>query len=210
MQIAALSAEQKILLLKKLKETPENKASGLSIQPGKYSGPLPLSLSQQRLWLLEQYRRQSPLFNAYRSWRLTGPLDIEALQLAMNSLVKRHQVLRTRFLVIDNEPFQDFDTDTHCPMSVVDLRQLSRTKREKQAQALLVAEVKQPFTLEHGPVLRTLLLRMTDQENIFLINLDHLVVDSWSMGILQREIGLLYKTAIKEQFFLHENLLGLF
>jgi hypothetical protein len=194
-QIAALSPEKKALLQKKLRKSSAGNKPELSIQPGKHKGPLPLSLSQHRLWLLEQNRRQSPVFNAYRAWRLKGKLDIEALRLAMNNIVKRHQVLRARFLVMDNEPFQVFDSDTACPLSVVNIMHLSPPQREDEAQALTVAEVKQPFTLEHGPVLRTLLLRMAEQDHIFLVNLDHLVVDGWSMGVLHRELGVLYEAA---------------
>lgn len=156
----------------------------------------PLSLSQHRLWLLEQFARHSPYLNAYRSWRLTGELDVEALQRAMKNLVKRHQVLRTRFRVINGEPFQDFDSDRDCPVTMMDMTQLPASERESRARALVNEAVKQPFNLEQGPVLRVLLLRMAEQEHIFLLNLDHLVVDGWSMGILLRETGQLYEAAI--------------
>lgn len=194
-RIAALSPKQRTRLLKRLINISEGKDQGLLLQPGKQKGPFPLSLSQQRLWLLEQYRRQSPFLNAYRAWRLTGQLNIAALQQAMNILVKRHQVLRARFLKINNEPFQNFDTDIGCPLTIVDLTNLPASERENEALTLVTAEVKQPFSLEPGPVLRALLLHLAEQEYIFVINLDHLVIDGWSMGVLNREIGLLYGAA---------------
>ena len=196
-QIAALSPKEKTLFLNKLRKISEDKHQELPVQAGKYKAPLPLSLSQHRLWLLEKYRRQSPFLNAYRTWRLTGDLDIEALRQALHNLVKRHQVLRTRFLINNKEPFQNFDSDIGCPLTSIDMTHLPASERENEAQTLVTAEVKQPFILEQGPVFRVLLLRLTEQDYIFLVNLDHLVVDGWSMGILHRELGLLYKAATK-------------
>src|SRR5258706_7734692 len=151
----------------------------------------PISLAQQRLWFLEQLQPGSGAYNLPIAWRLQGPLDYAAFERALNEIVRRHGSLRTTFCVRNNEPQQEISPFKPLPISTVDLR--SSMNAEAEARRLMDAEVRAPFDLERGPLVRATLLRVGEMEHLFIFNAHHIVGGGWSINVLRQELTLLYR-----------------
>ncbi|MEH2178695.1 amino acid adenylation domain-containing protein [Nostoc sp.] len=154
---------------------------------------LPLSFAQQRLWLLNQLESSNPIYNVPAAVRLTGQLNITALEQSFNEIVRHHEVLRTRFVAVDGQPFQVVEPTLTLPLPIVDLRSLPETEREAKVQNLAQQEANQAFDLAKDALLRLVLLQLGETEHILLLTMHHIISDAWSVGILIREIGELYK-----------------
>ena len=154
--------------------------------------PDPLSFAQQRLWLLDRLLSDESVYNVPQVVRVTGPLDPEALRRALNEVVRRHEVLRTRFAVEDGQPVQAIDAELDLPLPVEDLRALPESERAGEARRRARAEGRAPFDLARGPLLRARLLRLGETEHWFLLTLHHIATDGWSNGVLWRELPVLY------------------
>lgn len=159
---------------------------------------LPTSFAQQRMWFLNQLEPESPVYNMPTILRLRGKLDIWALQQTLNEIVMRHEVLRTTFTTVDAQPVQVILPLTPVDMPLTDLSQLSHEAASTQMLAIAEEEARRPFDLVHGPLLRVHLMRIQQQEHVLTLVIHHIVCDGWSMGILIREVGLLYE-AFKNQ-----------
>jgi amino acid adenylation domain-containing protein len=158
------------------------------------SGPLPLGFAQQRLWFLDRLAPGSPVYNVPGALLLAGEVDAGALQRAFGELVRRHEPLRTLFRVERGRPVQVIGPATSFALPVVDLGALPEDGREAYARRLVAEEVKRPFDLEGGPVLRATLLRLRESLHLLVFTVHHIVFDGWSAGILISEIGSLYST----------------
>ena len=156
--------------------------------------PLPLSFGQQRLWFLHQMEPESPVYQTSRAWRLAGPLRPERLEAALRDLVGRHEILRTRYHKLAGEPVQSVSRELP-DLPLVDLGGLPEDPREAEARRLADATFRRPFDLAADLPLRALLVRLGSEEHRFLLGLHHIAVDGWSMGILNRELGLLFADA---------------
>ncbi|MBE9018887.1 amino acid adenylation domain-containing protein, partial [Chroococcidiopsidales cyanobacterium LEGE 13417] len=162
------------------------------IEPVSQQGYLPLSFGQQRLWLLSQLEPNNPFYNLPAAVRLTGRLDVAALEQSLNRIVQRHAALRTKFVTVDGQGFQVIDPVLNLSLPVVDLR--SHPTREAQVQKLARQEANRPFDLAQDALLRVMLLQVGDTEHVLLLTMHHIVSDAWSMGILVRELAALYQT----------------
>ncbi|RYZ42469.1 MAG: non-ribosomal peptide synthetase, partial [Myxococcaceae bacterium] len=159
-------------------------------RPVERTGALPLSFAQQRLWFLDQLEPDSALYNVPAPLRLEGSLDTNALERSFTELVRRHEVLRTSFPA---EAVQRIAPPAPLPLEFVDLSSLPVHEREAEARRLLDAEVRKPFSLARGPLLRALLLKLADTEHVLLLCMHHIISDGWSMGVLVREVAALYE-----------------
>ena len=164
----------------------------------------PTSFAQQRLWFLDRLAPGNPFYNVSTALRFKGALDFTALKQTFNEIVCRHETLRTKFLVVDGQPLQAISPSLSIPIPLIDLRCFDR-ERETQLRQIATAAAQQPFDLATGPLLRVKLLQLDDAEYALLLDLHHIVADGWSIGVLVREIGVLYKAfAANEQFILPE------
>ncbi|NPC86979.1 AMP-binding protein, partial [Pyxidicoccus fallax] len=154
--------------------------------------PLPLSFAQQRLWFLEQLQPGTALYNVPVAVRLRGALDVSVLERVFNELLHRHEPLRTTFRLEAEDSVQVIARTAGLRLAVVDLTVLPAARREEEALRLANAEARRPFDLERGPLLRATLLKLDAQEHVLLLTMHHIVSDGWSMGVLVREVGLLY------------------
>ncbi|MEH2381685.1 MAG: amino acid adenylation domain-containing protein [Nostoc sp.] len=152
----------------------------------------PASFAQQRLWFLDQLIPGNAIYNVPTVIRLTGSLKLAALEQTFNEIVRRHETLRTTFIVLDGQPLQAIAPSLTIPISVLDLQQLSADKQEVKAKSIITAEIEHPFDLSSGPLLRVILLVLSETEHILLLNMHHIICDDWSMGVLIRELGTLY------------------
>ncbi len=152
----------------------------------------PLSFAQLRLWLIDRIEPGSPTYNVGLAERLTGVLDPALLAGALAAVVRRHEAVRTTFAVRAGDPVQVIHPPAPVPVPLLDLTGLPEALRRAEAARLGVDEEIRPFDLEHGPLLRTSLLRLAPQEHVLFLTLHHIVCDEWSNRLLLREAILLY------------------
>jgi amino acid adenylation domain-containing protein len=162
------------------------------LQRAARGGDLPLSFAQQRLWFLDQLEPNSSVYNVPSRLHLKGPLDIAVLEQSLNEIVRRHEALRTTFSTVDGEPVQVISPLLILPLPGVDLSDRSESEREDEARRLAAEEAGRPFDLAQGPLVRVMLLRLGEKEHVLLLTMHHIVSDGWSMGILFRELSVLY------------------
>lgn len=166
----------------------------------------PASFAQQRLWFLDQLIPGNAIYNVPTVIRLTGSLKLAALEQTFNEIVRRHETLRTTFIVLDGLPLQAIPAESCAiapsltiPFSVLDLQQLPDDEQEVKAKSIITAEIERPFDLSSGPLLRVTLLVLSKTEHILLLNMHHIICDDWSMGVLIRELGTLYAAFAQNQ-----------
>ncbi|MGO8754240.1 MAG: non-ribosomal peptide synthetase [Gallionellaceae bacterium] len=181
-RIANLSPEKRALLMRKLRK------AGNGIPPLKDRSSLPLSFAQQRLWFVDQMDTGSAMYNVSLVRRLSGLLNVEALERSINELVRRHETLRTIFMKIDGEPIQLIAPFTAAPLVVLEMGGLTEAEARQQARL----EARTPFDLSVGPLIRSRLIRLSAEEHVLVIIVHHIVFDGWSMGVMLREISALY------------------
>ncbi len=160
-----------------------------------------LSFAQQRLWFLDKLIPNNPFYNIPAALRLTGKLDYLALKQAFNTIVQRHEALRTNFVEVNGQPIAIARSvapkaiaspQIDVPLPIVDLQHLPATERQSAAQNIATQDAQRPFNLAKELLLRVKLLQLDPNEYVLLLNLHHIVADGWSLGVLIREIGLLY------------------
>jgi amino acid adenylation domain-containing protein len=162
------------------------------LHPVARNGNIPLSLTQQRLWFLDQLDLGSPVFNIATAVRLVGPLDVGALEQSINEIVRRHEALRTTFAPADEQPVVVIAPSLTIALQLVDLRELSESERPLQAQRLMGEEAKYAFNLARGPLLRAALLRLGLEDHILIVTVHHIVFDGWSVVLFSQELAVLY------------------
>ncbi|EMI0372287.1 amino acid adenylation domain-containing protein [Serratia marcescens] len=159
----------------------------LPILPVARDGDLPLSFAQQRLWFLTQLEGMSETYHIPLALRLHGRLDRQALQHSLDALYARHESLRSRFITREDRPQVQILPANGLPLAFHDLR-----RHPAQADTLCRQAATQPFDLTQGPLVRAALIRLADEEHLFLLTCHHIISDGWSTGILLRELGALY------------------
>ncbi|HEX6042686.1 non-ribosomal peptide synthetase [Longimicrobium sp.] len=162
------------------------------VVPVPREGPLPLSFAQQRLWFIDRLEPGSAAYNLPFALRLRGGLDVSALERTLAEVVRRHETLRTRFPSVDGEPAQVIDPNGTAALTRVDLSHVAPEEREARLRTLAAAEAAAPFDLAAGPLLRSTLVRLWDDEHALLFTLHHVISDGWSTGVLAREVSALY------------------
>ena len=164
-----------------------------AIQPVPRTGPLPVSFAQQRLWFLEQMQQEGAVYNIPLAVQVQGWLDEAAFSQSLNSLVQRHEALRTRFVTVEGQPVQEVVAPEPIAIEQRDLRQASPAEQEAEVRQQAIASAQTRFDLTQAPLLRVTLLRLGDAESVVLLTLHHIIADGWSMEVLLRELGLLYR-----------------
>ncbi len=153
---------------------------------------LPLSFAQQRLWFLDQLEPDSPFYNLGCAIRLSGSLDVSLFERCFSEIVRRHEVLRTSFEVVEGQPVQVISPPQPLTIPVVELGHLLPQERETEAARMVLEELRRPFDLSQGPLIRASLLRLDTDEHILVLPMHHIVSDGWSLGVLVREMAALY------------------
>jgi amino acid adenylation domain-containing protein len=164
------------------------------IQQADRTQALPLSLSQQRLWFLDQLDKSaSAAYHMSAALRLMGKLDVAALQATLDRLVARHESLRTSFVAIDGVPYQQFAPE-NCgfALKMRNLRDLDDESRARAITELTAEEARIPFDLGTGPLIRGQLIVLADHEYLLLITQHHVISDGWSIDVMTREVATLY------------------
>ncbi|WP_326613088.1 non-ribosomal peptide synthase/polyketide synthase [Streptomyces scopuliridis] len=172
--------------------------AGIGIAPAPRDGrPLPLSYAQERLWFLDEFTPGGAEYNVVTTLRLTGTLDLSALQAAVSGLVARHEALRTTFDSADGRGVQK----VHPALDVT--VRIAEAHGETERDGLLRAEAAEPFDLRTGPLLRVLLVpeetpaSSSSSSYLLMLTLHHITTDGWSMGVITRELSELYAAALR-------------
>jgi amino acid adenylation domain-containing protein len=156
----------------------------------------PLSFAQQRLWFLDQLEPGGTTYLIPHALYMRGALDATVLERSLEELVRRHESLRTTFFVRADQPVQVIHPAGRFYLPLIDLSSLAEDARERVSLQLVRQEAQRPCDLTRGPLLRAFLLRLQDQEHIFLITAHHIISDAWSGELLIRELTELYQAFV--------------
>ncbi|MBP7336120.1 non-ribosomal peptide synthetase [Niveispirillum sp.] len=196
-RLAALSPGKRALLERLTAVAPQAPAApkrDADRIPSRPAGDAPpLSYAQQRLWFLDQMEGPSPVYNMPNAVRLEGLLDVTALEAVFTEIVRRHEALRTNFILRDGQPVQVIHEAAACTLPLVDLSHLPDAERDAALRQLATREARRPFDLARDRLLRLVLVRSAAECHTLLINIHHIVSDGWSIGkVLLQEVTSLY------------------
>ncbi len=157
---------------------------------------LPLSFAQQRLWFLDQLQPGGSFYNIPGAVRLTGELNVPALEQSLTEMVRRHESLRTTFDSEHGKPFMVIHEPQPVQLPLTDLSAKPQNEREAELKKITQEENRLPFDLKQGPLFRARLIRMSENDHVVLFTMHHIISDGWSMGIFMQEIAKLYRSFV--------------
>jgi amino acid adenylation domain-containing protein len=155
-------------------------------------GQYPLSFEQEQLWFLDQLRSGAREYLLCWGFHLHGPLDRGALTAALTEICARHEILRTRYETIDGRPVQVIDEPAPVGLTVVDLTGCAPDESDRRVHEIGAAEANTPIDLRTQPPWRITLVQLGPDNAILMITVHHIAFDNSSMGIVARELRLLY------------------
>jgi hypothetical protein len=156
------------------------------------SGVAAASITQERMWRLQNLLPELPFFNVLYALCVTSPCDVAVLERAINEIVRRHEILRTTFTEADGRCVQVIAPELVVPLRFDDLRSLAHLKIEADVQELVREELSHSFVLQRGPLVRTRLVRLAERSHLLLISMAGIIEDGWSLGVLVNELATLY------------------
>lgn len=198
-EVASLSPRQRALLELQLEK---NRAGRARPEISPKAGErciFPLSFAQQRLWFSDQLDPGNPAYNIPAAFRLTGSLDVAALERAFTEITRRHETLRTKFVIVNGQPMQMISPAEPMSLLLVDLSELVEAERDAEVHRWTTAEAQYRYDLSSGPLLRVVLLRLGEDDHVLLFTMHHIISDGWSMGVIVREVTSLYEAYRKGQ-----------
>ncbi|MCP6760233.1 MAG: amino acid adenylation domain-containing protein [Fischerella sp. CENA71] len=163
------------------------------------SQSIPLSFSQQRLWFIDQLYHGSSFYNIPIAFHIKGQLNITVLQQSLNEILKRHEIWRTNFRLVNGEPIQEIIPDLTWELPIINLEHLFGKDWEAEVKQLAAQEATKPFNLAKGLLVRATLLKLNEQEHVLLVTMHHIITDGWSCGVFLRELSTLYAAFSKNQ-----------
>ena len=154
--------------------------------------PIPLSFAQESIWHLQQLDSENCAYNSFFVLRFSGSLSVMALESAFNEIIRRHEILRTSFVIVEGQLVQIISPSLTLPLTIIDLQNLPLLERTSEAQRLAALQYQQHFDLSSAPLIKTTLLRLEPQEHWLIMNMHHMITDGWSLGLLLEELRILY------------------
>jgi amino acid adenylation domain-containing protein len=188
-------------LIAYLKSRPNLAQSQQNAQKDSQDSPrgIPLSSTQERLWVLDQLHPRNPAQNVPCGLRLTGLVPQGAVQAALDAVVLRHEILRTEFRVMEGAPEQVVLPSARIALNTVSLVHCAPLEREAEVLRLARQEMQNPFDLSSGPLLRAVLFHLTDAEHVLVVICNRIVCDEASLQLLLTEVNSLYQAQISEK-----------
>jgi hypothetical protein len=190
-RIANLAPAQKAALMMRLQANKKSTSGSEITRRPAQSNISPLSFAQQRLWFLDQLE-PGVAYNLPFALRLLGPLDVKRLEQCVNEIVQRHEILRTTFDQVAEQPVQVISPRLMLTIPVIDLRHLSAAERKAETQRLISQAARQNFDLSRGPLLSCAVLHLADQEYVWTLTMHHIITDGWSIGLFVGELITFY------------------
>jgi amino acid adenylation domain-containing protein len=158
------------------------------------SEPVKLSFAQQRLWLTDQISGGSPQYNIPAILKLTGSLDKHALQQALDTIIERHEILRTTYLLVDGEAKQQVHPAEALTIKHYSVVEHEPVVRESEMKKMINREVSSPFELQTQWPIRAQLITLSENEYVLALTIHHIASDGWSMSIIINEFAQLYQS----------------
>jgi amino acid adenylation domain-containing protein len=188
---AGLSAAKRALLELRLKKG--GKPAGRDAIPRRRQRDLvPLSFAQELLWLLDQLNPNLSVYSVPRAMRAQGPLDVGALRRVLDTIVNRHEVLRTTFALRDDHPVQVIAEQATVDLRQIDLSGVPAATQDQEVQRLLLEEALRPFDLARDLMFRAVLLKLAPEDHVLFLGTHHIASDGWSKSVLFEELKTLY------------------
>lgn len=151
-----------------------------------------LSFAQQRLWFLQQLESSSSLYNMTGVWSLQGPLDVDLLTRSIKEIVRRHESLRTVFVVRNGYPLAVVMPEMRLSIPLIELGDTSPAEQDSRIQRAVADQAEQVLDLEKGPLTRVALLRVSQQMHVLVVVMHHIISDGWSFRVFRKELQTLY------------------
>ena len=195
-RLASLSPDQREALLKQLKKKKtqgaEPRKDTISTFSRSGNDRVAMSYAQQRLWFIDQLQSGSASYNISAALRLKGALDVEALRMSFDDIVRRHEVLRTTFVSEEGQGRQVINAHQRWELPTISLEPLSAEEQDEVIKTRFKGDAHTSFDLINGPLLRTRLIRLSSTEHVIIVSMHHIISDGWSMGVFIQEMALLY------------------
>lgn len=190
--VAGLSATRRALL--DLRRRKAAKAPAVEAIPRRAEhNHVPLSYAQELLWLLDQLNPNLSVYSVPRAMRICGPLNVDALNRVLDTIVARHEVLRTTFALRQGRPVQQILERASVELPQIDLTHVPAAERDEQVTRLVTEAALRPFDLSRDLMLRALLLKLAPEEHVLYLGTHHIASDGWSKSVLFKEIYALYE-----------------
>ena len=163
------------------------------------SDPLPLTHTQRRAWFLAQLDPNSTAYNEARAYKLSGVIEVAALRESFRALLKRHEILRTTYASVGDQPMQFVHDDPAVDFELIDLVSRLALKDMDVLGRTLAEAAREPFDLSRGPLVRFRVIHLDENEYVLLRVWHHIVTDGWSSGVFEREVSALYNAEVAGQ-----------
>ena len=187
--LAGLLPERRELVRRRLLE---RQAGAAAVRRRETPGPYPLPYSAQLMWLLNELVAEPSVYNVNICLRLKGDLNRDALQRALNTLVDRHEALRTNIVVSDGVPLQIVRATRAVDLRILDASAASEPDREAELSRICQPEVRRTFDLQNDPLFQAALLCAGARDHVLILLTHHMVFDGWSRRTVHQELGILY------------------
>lgn len=151
-----------------------------------------LSYCQQRCFFMQSFNEGNGSLNIAAAVNAYGSLNLQLLETCINQVVERHEILRTNFILGERGPIQIIRPARHIQLEQHDFASVEPADRPRAVQKMLYEQAYRPFQLGAGPLLRLVSLKVSDNEQLLLLTLHHIIADEWSVGVLIKELGGLY------------------
>src|SRR6202021_2661844 len=159
--------------------------------------PIPLSFSQEQVWLHAQLTPEVPVYNEPVTIHHHGDLNVPTLERSFNEILRRHEAWRTFFTIVDGEPRQNVQPEVSVSLPVIDLRHFSEEHRESAALNIATEDAQKPINLAQAPLFRAKLIRFQDKEYRLYLSLSHIIFDGVAIyRIFLPELAKLYSAQV--------------
>ncbi|MFZ1289539.1 MAG: amino acid adenylation domain-containing protein, partial [Melioribacteraceae bacterium] len=178
--------------IEKLEINQPETSKEIKIERRKTNQNIPLSFAQERLWFLDQFEPNSPFYNIPESYRIKGKINTEILNECFNIIIDRHEILRTYFSSNDGTPFQVIQEKLEINIPIIDLSNVTNSK--VNINQLIDEEARTPLSITQLPLFRIKIIKLGDEDLVFLMTIHHIISDDWSSRVIVQELGLSYES----------------
>jgi amino acid adenylation domain-containing protein len=156
-------------------------------------GPAPLSVAQEQLWYFSQLAPHNPVYNEAVTICKDGPFDVKAFRDSFREILRRHEIWRSTYELRDGEPIQVVHQVPELQLPLVDLSHLPWSEAEQEAAVIAAEQARRAYSLEHGPLVRPTLVKLSADHHRLYLALHHIVFDGFSLyRIILPELIALY------------------
>jgi amino acid adenylation domain-containing protein/non-ribosomal peptide synthase protein (TIGR01720 family) len=165
----------------------------LTIEPIPHEGLLPVSFAQERVYFIQQLAPENSAYQFQATMRFQGRLHVTVLQKCLDEIVQRHEIFRTTYRAVNGRLFQVIHPHQPISFTVIDLHSFPESERETEAQKLVDAEVQKPLDITQLPLVKWVLLKLSDQEHLLIHIEHHMAHDGWSFNVFLGELVQFYQ-----------------